>query len=218
MAKKKIPVVVNMDMEEALNSRADAIVSSFQTRIYPLLLQFGLLDDKHVEKYLACDTVEAIYKDALTENPSSIYALRQQALLEELKDDPKERKDVWSIFRGSVNEVKNPEEEGFIFKAIPGADSPNRNTVLKALTVKRLAFTIDRDLLKEASIVHPTDEQNEVFNMLSEFCEAYNKKNFSKKYRIERVLNLKGGELFPNVRGILGKTWIYLKEKGESVI
>ena len=218
MAKKKIPVVVNMDREEALNSRADAIVSSFQTRIYPLLLQFGLLDDKHVEKYLACDTVEAIYKDALTENPSSIYALRQQALLEELKDDPKERKDVWSIFRGSVNEVKNPEEEGFIFKAIPGADSPNRNTVIKALTVKSLAFTIDRELLKEASIVHPTDEQNEVFNMLSEFCEAYNKKNFSKKYRIERVLYLKGGELFPNVRGILGKNWIYLKEKKGSVI
>lgn len=214
MAKKKIPVVVNMDIEEALNNRADAIVSSFQTSIYPLLFQLGLLDDKHVEKYLACDTVETIYKDALAENPSSIYALQQQALLEELKEDPKERKDVWSIFRGSVNEVKNPEEEGFIFKAIPGADSPNRNTVLKALTVKRLAFTIDRELLKEASIVHPTDEQNEVFNMLSEFCEAYNKKNFTKKYRIERVLSLKGGELSPNVRGILGKNWIYEFKKG----
>ena len=212
MAKKTFPVVVNMELEYSLNRRAKATVKLFNTEIFPLLLKFGLLDDKHVEKYLACDTTEAIYKDALAENPSSIYALEQEALVEELKENPKERKDVWSIFRGSITEAKHPSDEGFIFKPIPGADFRNRKAILNALSVNNLKFSIDREYLKEVSIVHPTERQVELYNMLSDFCEAYNKKNFHKWKPINCVLfgNAKG--IYPSLHNILGLSYIEIQK------
>ena len=211
MAKRTFPVVVNKNLEDGLNHRAEATVESFNTEIFPLLLKFGLLDDKHVEKYLACDTTEAIYKDALAENPSSIYALEQEALVEELKENPKERKDVWSMFRGATSEAKHPSDEGFIFKPIPGADCRNRPIILKALSVKNLKFSIDREYLKEVSIVHPTEKQVELYNMLSDFCEAYNKKSFHKWKPINDVLFSNANGIFPSVHNILGLSYIEIK-------
>lgn len=214
MAKKTFPVVVNRDFEYSLNHRAEVTVKLFNTEIFPLLLKFGLLDDKHVEKYLAADTMEAIYKDALAENPSSIYALEQEALVEEMKENPKERKDVWSMFRGSRTEAKNPSDEGFIFKPIPSADSRVRPYILKALSVKNLKFSIDREYLKEVSIVHPTEKQVELYNMLSDFCEAYNKKNFNKWKPIHYVLYGDANGIHPSVHSILGLTYLYEIKKG----
>ena len=211
MTKKNFPIVVNKNFEDSLNHRAEATVKSFNTEIFPLLLKFGLLDDKHVEKYLACDTTEAIYKDALAENPSSIYALEQEALVEELKENPKERKDVWSMFRGTITEAKNPSDEGFVFKPIPGADSRTRPYILKALSVKKLKFSIDREYLKEVSIVHPTEKQVELYNMLSDFCEAYNKKNFHKWKPINCVLFGNANGIYPSVHNILGLSYIEIK-------
>ena len=211
MAKRNFPVVVNKNLEDGLNHYAESTVKRFNTEIFPLLLKFGLLDDKHVEKYLACDTTEAIYKDALAENPSSIYALEQEALVEELKENPKEKKDVWSMFRGTITEAKNPSDEGFIFKPIPGADFRNRKAILNALSVNNLKFSIDREYLKEVSIVHPTDEQKELYSMLSDFCEAYNKKNWHKWKPINCVLfgNAKG--IYPSLHNILGLSYIEIK-------
>ena len=214
MAKKNFPVVVNKDVEDGLNHRAETTVKGFQTEIFPLLLKFGLLDDKHIEKYLVCDTTEAIYKDVLTENPSGIYALEQEAFVEELKENSKERKDVWSIFRGSITGAKSPKDEGFVFKAIPGADSHSRAIILKALSVKNLNFSIDREYLKEVSIVHPTKEQVELYDMLSEFCEAYNKKGFHKKKPINCVFSGNENGIYPNVHNILGLRWICEIKKG----
>lgn len=211
MAKRNFPVVVNKDCENALNRYAESTVKRFNTEIFPLLLKFGLLDDKHVEKYLACDTTEAIYLDALAENPSSIYALEQEALVEELKENPKERKDVWSMFRGTITEAKNPSDEGFIFKPIPGADFRNRKAILNALSVNNLKFSIDREYLKEVSIVHPTERQVELYNMLSDFCEAYNKKNFHKWKPINCVLFGNANGIYPSVHNILGLSYIEIK-------
>ena len=211
MAKRNFPVVVNKDFENVLNRYAESTVKRFNTEIFPLLLKFGLLDDKHVEKYLACDTTEAIYKDALAENPSSIYALEQEALVEELKENPKERKDVWSMFRGTITEAKNPSDEGFIFKPIPGADLRNRKAILNALSVNNLKFSIDREYLKEVSIVHPTERQVELYNMLSDFCEAYNKKNFHKWKPINCVLFGNANGIYPSVHNILGLSYIEIK-------
>lgn len=212
MTKKNFPIVVNKNFEEGLNRLAESTVKRFNTEIFPLLLKFGLLDDSHVEKYLACDTTEAIYLDALAENPSSIYALEQEALVEELKENPKERKDVWSIFRGSITEAKNPSDEGFVFKPIPGADSRNRPIILKALSVKSLKFSIDREYLNEVSIVHPTDEQKELYSMLSDFCEAYNKKNWHKWKPINCVLFGNANGIYPSVHNILGLSYIEIKK------
>lgn len=211
MAKRNFPVVVNKDCESVLNRYAESTVKRFNTEIFPLLLKFGLLDDKHVEKYLACDTTEAIYKDALAENPSSIYALEQEALVEELKENPKERKDVWSMFRGTITEAKNPSDEGFIFKPIPGADFRNRKAILNALSVNNLKFSIDREYLKEVSIVHPTERQVELYNMISDFCEAYNKKNFHKWKPINCVLFGNANGIYPSVHNILGLSYIEIK-------
>ena len=211
MAKRNFPVVVNKDCESVLNRYAESTVKRFNTEIFPLLLKFGLLDDKHVEKYLACDTTEAIYLDALAENPSSIYALEQEALVEELKENPKERKDVWSMFRGTITEAKNPSDEGFIFKPIPGADLRNRKAILNALSVNNLKFSIDREYLKEVSIVHPTERQVELYNMLSDFCEAYNKKNFHKWKPINCVLFGNANGIYPSVHNILGLSYIEIK-------
>lgn len=212
MATKSFPVVVNKSVEDGLNHLAESTVKRFNTEIFPLLLKFGLLDDKHVEKYLAADTTEAIYLDALAENPGSIYALEQEALLEELKENPKERKDVWGIFRGTKTEAKSPSEEGFIFKPIPCADSRNRKFILKALSVKKLKFSIDREYLKEVSIIHPTEKQIELYNMLSDFCEAYNKKEFQKWKPINSVLFSNAKEVFPSLHNILGLSYIEIQK------
>ena len=212
MAKRNFPVVVNKDCENALNRYAESTVKRFNTEIFPLLLKFDLLDDEHVEKYLAADTTEAIYLDALAENPSSIYALEQEALVEELKENPKERKDVWSIFRGSITEAKHPSDEGFIFKPIPGADCRNRKAILNALSVNNLKFSIDREYLKEVSIVHPTERQVELYNMLSDFCEAYNKKNFHKWKPINCVLFGNANGIYPSLHNILGLSYIEIKK------
>ena len=212
MAKRTFPVVVNKNVEDGLNHYAESTVKRFNTEIFPLLLKFGLLDDKHVEKYLACDTTEAIYKDALAENPSSIYALEQEALVEELKENPKERKDVWSMFRGATSEAKHPSDEGFIFKPIPGADFRNRKAILNALSVNNLKFSIDREYLKEVSIVHPTERQVELYNMLCDFCEAYNKKDFHKWKPINCVLFGNANGIYPSVHNILGLSYIEIQK------
>lgn len=214
MATKSFPVVVNTSLEDGLNRRAEFIVKSFKAEIYPLLLKFGLLDDNHIRKYLACDTTEAIYSDALKENPSTIYALKQQAFVEELKEDPKQRIDVWSIFRDFRSEVKSPEEDGFIFRPIPGSNHHNRFVVLKALSVKNLCFSIDREFLKEISIVKPTDEQIELYNMVKDFCEAYNNNNFYKKRCVTNLFSSNANGIFPNIHNILGLNWIYQIKEG----
>lgn len=208
MTKKSFPLMVNKSFEEGLNRFAEATVKLFNSEIFPLLLNFGLLDDKHIEKYLTCDTVEDIYKDALTENPNSIYAMEQQAFVEELKENPKDRVDVWSILRDPKSEVKSPKEEGFIFRSIPGSDSRNRKTILKALSVKDLKFHIDTEYLTEASIVHPTDSQIELYNMLSDFCEAFNKKDFHKKRNILGLFSSNKNGIYPNIYSILGLSWL----------
>lgn len=208
MVKRTFPVVVNKDCENSLNRYAESTVKRFNTEIFPLLLKFGLLDDKHVEKYLACDTTEAIYKDALVENPGSIFALEQEALVEELKENSKERMDVWGIFRGSITEAKSPKDEGFIFKPIPGADFRCRHVILSALSVKNLQFSIDRNFLREASIVHPSERQLELYNMLSDFCDAYNKKGWHRWKPINGVLLSNANGIYPSLHNILGLSFI----------
>lgn len=211
MTKKDFPEMVNLTLEEGLNRQARGIVKGFQTEIYPLLLQFGLFDDKHIEKYLSCETVEDIYKDALEVAPQEISKMKQKELVEELKENPKEREDVWQIFRGSRSEAKSPEEEGFVWKPIPGADFRNRKALLNALSVKDMKISINEAYLTEVSVVRPTAEQKELYNMVLEFCEAYNKNGYHKKHNIGSLFasNLKG--IYPSANSILGIQWLRKK-------
>lgn len=209
MAKKNFPVVVNKRLEDSLNHRAEVTVKRFQKEIFPLLLNFGLFDDQHIEKYLGCDTTEAIYNDLLTEDPSRIFILEQEAHIEELKENLNERRDVWGIFRDSTSEAKSPKEEGFVFKPIPGAEISRRNDILKALSVRNLQFFIDREYFKEISIVHPTEEQVELYNVLSDFCETFNKKKWHITPSIFHTIGISEKGIYPILQNILGLNWCY---------
>ena len=52
MSKKSIPTMVNSDLEFALPRAARNKAQAFKKDVYPTLLDFGLLDDEHVQKYL----------------------------------------------------------------------------------------------------------------------------------------------------------------------
>ena len=208
MTKKDFPKLVNTSLEEGLTRAADGAIRSFQKEVFPLLYKIGLLDDKHVKKYLASETMEAIYKDALKENPAYIYALEQKALLEELKEEPKDREDVWNIFREPKCEVNSPKEEGFVFRSMPGIDSRSRNLVLKAVSVNNLNFSIDKEFLAERCIVKPTDEQIELYNKAWEFCEFFNEKNLVRKYNIRQLFCSTEKGAYPSINAILGLLWL----------
>lgn len=197
MSKTEFPLMVRDFVEANLNKAADEKVNSFKKVVYPLLFKFGLMDDSHIEKYLSSETTEDIYKDALRENPKAVFAMEQEAIFNE-------EADVWEKLRNPNSPVKTPKEEGFIFREIPYAKS----AVSKAISVKNGELVINRKLFYEASIVRPTDEQKEEFEILSDFCEIINKKKLYKKYLPQTMFLFDEQGMKPNIYTILGTTWI----------
>ena len=72
MTKRNFPKLVDTNKLDGFTRTVNGTIRSFQKEVFPLLYKIGLLDDKHVKKYLASETMEAIYKDALIENPAYI--------------------------------------------------------------------------------------------------------------------------------------------------
>ena len=212
MSKRQFPVMVNFSFEDWLNRAAAGRAKSFKSEVYPILFKFGLLNDEHVQKYLNCDTMEDIYKDALQENAQSVYALEQKFLVENLKDE-KVREDVWRFLRDDKSEVKSPKEEGFIFRRIPGSDSTHNNLVLMGITVKNLEFLIDEKKYTEISTINPTDAQRECYEMMSEIFDTFNKWNAKRKKNFESFIARENGVYVPNIHTILGLQWLRKKEK-----
>lgn len=212
MSKRQFPVMVNVAFENWLNRAARGRAKSFQSEVYPTLFKFGLLNDEHVQKYLKCETFEDIYKDALQENAQSVYALEQKFLVENLKDE-KEHEDVWGFLRDAKSEVKNPKENGFIFRRIPGSDCTHNNLVLMGITVKNLEFLIDEKVYTEISTINPTDKQRECYEMMSEIFDTFNKWNAKRKKRFECFIAIENGLYVPNIHTILGLQWLRKKEK-----
>ena len=211
MSKKNFPVMVNEDLRNALYRHAKAKVKNFKESIYPLLFELDLFDEAHIKKYLNCDTMEAIYKDALTENPKYIFKLEQKYILEQEKKKG-EREDIWKFLRDPKSPVQSPNEEGFIFAAMPLADSYYKGILSKALSVKNAEIITDTNLLDEVSIIKPTDQQRELFDMLSDFCELFNKKGFYKKYNILGLIFGDANGIHPSIANILQKQWITEKK------
>ena len=190
MSKKSFPTMVNSNLEFELPRAARNKAASFKRDVYPTLLDFGLLDDEHVQKYLNCGTMKEIYEDALKENRRSITLLEQKALVEAAKDE-KQREDVWKFLRDSKSPVKSPKEDGFIFA---------------------LDILVDEQFLKDLCVIKPSDEQKELWDMLEDFCENFNKKNFHKKYHIGNLFIGDGNGIRPNVYGVLYKyQWMHPK-------
>ncbi len=211
MSKSNFPTMVNADLESALPRHARSKAKQYKQNVYPILLQFGLLDDAHVQKYLNCGTMEEIYKDALKENRQSITVLEQKALVEEAKDE-KQREDVWKFLRDSKSPVKSPKEDGFIFAPLPYSDYTNNGVITKALSVKDMDILVDEQFLKDLCVIKPSDEQRELWDMLEDFCEKFNKKNLHKKYYIPNLFIGDGNGIRPNIYGILTKyQWMHPK-------
>lgn len=207
--KKNFPRFVNIDLEFSLSRQAEATIKEFTKNIYPILHTFGLLDDRHITKYLACDTTEVIYKDALAENPQSVYVLQQEALIEAIKEKPEDRKDVWSILRaGSLDKETNPEDAGFVFKPIPSAGNINRVALLKAISVNNLKLSYDREYLRRVSVIQPTKEQIELYHLVCDFCADFNKMKLFKKYPINILFWSDVNGIHANMHTITRKTFI----------
>ena len=211
MSKKSFPTMVNSNLEFELPRAARNKAASFKRDVYPTLLDFGLLDDEHVQKYLNCGTMKEIYEDALKENRRSITLLEQKALVEAAKDE-KQREDVWKFLRDSKSPVKSPKEDGFIFAPLPFSDYSNNGVITKALSVKDLDILVDEQFLKDLCVIKPSDEQRELWDMLEDFCEKFNKKNLHKKYYIPNLFIGDGNGIRPNVYGVLYKyQWMHPK-------
>ena len=204
MSKKEFPVMVSDQLVDALPKCAKGFVAEYKKDIYPILYKFGMLDDKHIQKYLNSVTIEDIYRDALVENEAAVKQLEQEALYDE-------ERDVWKRLRRWDSPKKAPKEEGFVFLDMPLHDYSHRDIILKALSVKNGEILIDEAFLMEVSTIKPTAEQKELWDMLSDFCERFNKKGFNKKYDITLLFSADKNGTFPNVYTILKRLWISRK-------
>lgn len=211
MSKREFPVMVNEELRNALHRHAEGKVKQFKKEIFPLLLELDLLDDTHIQKYLKCDTKEAIYNDALTESQKYIFRLEQKYRIEQEKKEA-EREDVWRFLRDPKCSVKSPKEEGFIFAPLPLADSYYKHILYQALSVKNGEILIDTKFLDDTSIIKPTDEQKELYNIVCDFCEIMNSKKLYKKYHIPGLFFGDANGIHPNIHTILNKQWITRKK------
>ncbi len=196
--------MVDERLADGLPKHAKFFVAKFKADIYPILYIFGMLDDKHIQKYLRSVSVEEIYKDALIENKEAVARLEQETLCDE-------ERDVWKPLRMDCSPVKSPKEDGFVFRSMPLHDCGLRSILLKAISVKNGKLLIDESILLEASTIKPTSEQLELWDMLADFCERFNKKGLNKKHDIKVLFVQKEGGVCPNIYAVLRNLWIRKK-------
>ena len=195
---KEFPVMVNAYQAWRLPLAAKQFVEEFTGGIFPILHKFQLLDDTHIQKYLFSLSREDIYKDVLESNPELINALKQDALFEP-------ERDVWRIFRDCRSPVKSPLEDGFIFASMPMHDYSNRNFICKSLSVKDKVISVNEEFLINGCIIRPSEQQKELWALLSDFCEKFNEAGYYKKWFVNHLFNQQGGKVVPSIEIILGR-------------
>ena len=201
---KEFPVMVNAYQAWRLPLAAKQFVEEFTGGIYPILHRFKIFDDKHIEKYLYSLSRKDIYEDVLRDNPDEIKALEQDALFEPDRD-------VWRIFRDGRSPVKTPQEEGFIFASMPMYDYSNRNFICKSLSVKDKVISVNEEFLINGCIIRPSEQQKELWALLSEFCEKFNEGGFYKKWFVNHLFVHSNKGIKPSIEMILGRTDISRK-------
>ena len=201
---KEFPVMVNAYQAWRLPLVAEQFVAEFTGGIYPILHRFKIFDDKHIEKYLYSLSRKDIYEDVLRDNPSVIEGMKQDALFEP-------ERDVWRIFRDCRSPVKTPQEEGFIFASMPLHDYTHRNFICKSLSVHNKEILIDKDFLLNGCIIRPSEQQKELWALLSEFCEKFNEGGFYKKWFVNHLFVHSNKGIKPSIEMILGRTDISRK-------
>lgn len=195
---KEFPVMVNDYLTWRLPRAAKQFVEEFTGGVYPMLHKFGILDDEHIQKYIYSLSRKDIYEDVLRDNPDVIKGMEQDALFEP-------ERDVWRIFRDCRSPVKSPLEDGFIFASMPMHDYSNRNFICKSLSVHNKEILIDKDFLLNGCIIRPSEQQKELWALLSDFCEKFNEAGYYKKWFVNHLFNQQGGKVVPSIEIILGR-------------
>ena len=201
---KEFPVMVNDYLTWRLPRAAKQFVEEFTGGVYPMLHKFGILDDEHIQKYIYSLSRKDIYEDVLRDNPDVIKGMEQDALFEP-------ERDVWRIFRDCRSPVKSPLEDGFIFASMPMHDYSNRNFICKSLSVHNKEILIDKDFLLNGCIIRPSEQQKELWALLSDFCEKFNEGGFYKKWFANHLFVHSNKGIKPSIEMLLGRTDISRK-------
>ena len=207
MAKKEFPIMLSQELSLSLSSAARRLVTEYKAIVFPVLYKLGMLDDEHIARYLKSKTFEDIYKDALFEKKATIEKFHLEYLYGE-------EKDIWKDFMYFKSPVKSPKEEGFVYRNMPIPDYSHRDIVIKSLSIKDREISIDENILEEGAVVKPTAAQMKLWDMLSDFCQEYNKRGFYNVFDIRSLFLFNQKGIYPNARGVLCR-W-FLSEKKDS--
>lgn len=198
--RREFPKLVNQLREDALNRNADLIVRDYERIVFPLLFRLGMFDDEHIRKYLACSSMEDIYRDFERENGTLLHFMEEEAKLNGT--------DIWKAIRDRRSPVDSPKEEGFIFAPLPHSDMSEKPLILKAISVQNHKFSIDRGFYQENCIIKPTEKQIELYNLLSDFCEAFQAGKYGKDLQTLLTFDYNTGKMSPSLCSILGVKYI----------
>lgn len=148
------------------------VSQNYYGKILPICKQFNmkLLTDEAVMRYISAPTLEPLYRDIKqTLNEDKIFFL--EGLYESMK------KDLWGLFRAQGCDAKNPEDDDFDFEQTGMGYAPAwlAEKVLKCISVKDGTIKIDSSGVYEESIMVPTDRHRRLFDLLTEFCNDFNR-------------------------------------------
>ena len=212
--KHPFPVCINFRKQLDLQRKALLFIKEFESGVYPVLFKFDILDEKHIVKYMSCISFRTIYEDLLTERPDRIAYLEQEERFSGT--------DHWSMFRDSVKSYHNdPQKEGkvspgdpaFVFAEMPLADISLREQLIGCISYEKGHLVINHAELENLCVVHPTERQLAMFEILSELCDRLKKEGFSKE-NISKMLfydaKSRGMRVF--LQGLLKKDSITIKK------
>ncbi len=200
---QKVPRIYLPRLEGEFIYSAQALKNQYERYVLPVLSSFGLLDVKHVKKFLRASSMREVYEEALRVNGGKIVLLEQLAALQKM--------DLWKSFRepGS-NEKLTPKDEGFVFAWLPysGTDEAQQRKELLAECINvsdDCKLSLDKDKLRNHATFPLSAKQRELYLLTSEYCE--NLKKLGVKGLCPNTLfrykgNPRGGHLVPNTPGI----------------
>ena len=188
--------IFSVGLNRDLNRLSAQFVSEFVNEVKPVLFAFGLSDDASIRKYIHSRTYEDIYRDAVKRNEMRVQIFDDMARVK--------GEDFWSAIRDSSSEVQTPKESGFVFKQMPLVDDIYREKFLKAIIVENGILKVNESILREESLLTPAPWMVECYELVSEFCDRLQAKNFKTKRRIQHLFIYdKDGNLRPNLNGIV---------------
>ena len=191
----KIPNIYSLQLQRDLKRLSAQFIAEYIKEVRPVLIALGVSDDASVRKYIHSRTFEDIYRDAIKRNEMRVQFLEDMA---KSRDE-----DFWSAIRDSSSEVQIPKERGFVFKQMPLAEDIYRDKFLKAITVENGILKVNESILREESLLTPAPWMVECYEMVSDFCEKLNAKNFKRKRMQHLFIYDKDGNLKPNMNGIV---------------